>query len=148
MKIETFKKRFGDNALQIPKGFDGIDSKMMKAKNGKMYMIHFNSKGLPIAKEIKLKNVDILESFRDRFEFTNNDLKWKNHMDRQKIPAKDSKTIHEKWFSHRDDLTGEHKWGDAGQIICALLFFGVWAIDSFYLRYTTQLNGSPLPVRV
>ena len=51
-----------------------------------------------------------------------------------------SKTAREKWLNHRDDLTGEHAWGDAGQLLFALLFFGVWIADSFFLRYTTQLN--------
>jgi protein-S-isoprenylcysteine O-methyltransferase Ste14 len=49
-------------------------------------------------------------------------------------------TAHEKWLDQRDDLTGEHACGDAGQILFALLFFGVWIADSYFLRYTTQLN--------
>ncbi len=53
---------------------------------------------------------------------------------------RDSKTTREKWFEQRDDLTGEHALGDAGQIIFALLFFGIWIADSFFLKYTTQLN--------
>jgi hypothetical protein len=32
------------------------------------------------------------------------------------------KTTRENWFEQRDDLTGEHPFGDAGQIIFALLF--------------------------
>ena len=56
------------------------------------------------------------------------------------------KNIWDKLFHHRDDLTGEHNFGDAGQIICALLFFGVWITDSFSLRYTTQLNELVLPL--
>jgi protein-S-isoprenylcysteine O-methyltransferase Ste14 len=51
-----------------------------------------------------------------------------------------SKTTLEKWFEQRDDLTGEHALGDAGQIIFALLFFGIWIADSFFLKYTTQLD--------
>jgi len=51
-----------------------------------------------------------------------------------------SKTTREKWFEQRDDLTGEHALGDAGQIIFALVFFGIWTADSFFLKYTTQLN--------
>lgn len=51
-----------------------------------------------------------------------------------------SKTAFDKWFKHRDDLTGEHPVGDAGQIIFAVVFFGVWIADSFFLKYTTQLN--------
>ena len=53
---------------------------------------------------------------------------------------KESKTTREKWFEQRDDLTGEHTFGDAGQVIFALLFLGIWIADSFFLKYTTQLN--------
>lgn len=48
----------------------------------------------------------------------------------------------------RDDLVGEHPWGDAGQLILAALFFVVWIGDSL-LGYTTFLNGvAPLFVRI
>lgn len=67
-------------------------------------------------------------------------------MDNQLIPSENQKRFWDKWFHHRDDLTGEHAWGDAGQIICALLFFGVWITDSFFLRYTTQLNDVVPPL--
>ena len=53
---------------------------------------------------------------------------------------KEPKTARKKWFEQRDDLTGEHALGDAGQIIFALLFFGIWIADSFFLKYTTPLN--------
>ena len=53
---------------------------------------------------------------------------------------KEPKTRREKWFEQRDDLTGEYALGDAGQIVFALTFFGVWIADSFSLKYTTQLN--------
>ena len=46
----------------------------------------------------------------------------------------------DKWTGKREDLTGEHAWGDLGQMIFAILFFGVWITDSFFLKYTTQLN--------
>ncbi|MEJ2628820.1 MAG: isoprenylcysteine carboxylmethyltransferase family protein [bacterium] len=45
----------------------------------------------------------------------------------------------ERW-GERNDLTGEHAIGDAGQLFFAILFFGVWIPDSFFLNYTTQLN--------
>lgn len=61
-------------------------------------------------------------------------------MDNQKKPLENKKSVTEKWLHHRDDLTGEHGWGDAGQIIFAFLFFGVWIADSFFLRYSAQLN--------
>ena len=41
---------------------------------------------------------------------------------------------------HRESLTGEHPWGDAGQIVLAVLFFVVWILDSFVCRITTFLN--------
>jgi protein-S-isoprenylcysteine O-methyltransferase Ste14 len=41
---------------------------------------------------------------------------------------------------HRDDLTGEHKLGDAGQLIIAFLFLVVWILDSFFFKYTAFLN--------
>lgn len=50
---------------------------------------------------------------------------------------------------HRDDLTGEHKLGDAGQLIIAILFLVVWVLDSFVLKYTTFLiKYIPLPVQI
>jgi protein-S-isoprenylcysteine O-methyltransferase Ste14 len=49
----------------------------------------------------------------------------------------------------REQLTGEHRLGDAGQIILACLFAVVWAADSLVLRWTTVLNAHvPLVVRV
>ena len=56
------------------------------------------------------------------------------------------RTTRERWFEHRDDLTGEHSYGDAGQLVFALLFFVVWAGDSFFLKYTTLLNGMVPPL--
>ncbi len=50
------------------------------------------------------------------------------------------KSRHEKRWGERDDLTGEHGIGDAGQLFFAVIFFGVWIADSFFLNYTTQLN--------
>jgi len=41
----------------------------------------------------------------------------------------------------RDDLTGEHSFGDAGQIILACLFTAIWIADSFFFEYTTILNN-------
>ena len=41
---------------------------------------------------------------------------------------------------NRDDLTGEHSIGDAGQAILACLFFILWIADSFFFQYTTFLN--------
>lgn len=46
-------------------------------------------------------------------------------------------------------LTGEHRLGDAGQIVLFVAFLAVWVADTFFLRYTTFLNGHlPLVVRI
>ena len=37
-------------------------------------------------------------------------------------------------------LTGEHRWGDRGQLILFVLFLGVWISDSFFLEFSTFLN--------
>jgi protein-S-isoprenylcysteine O-methyltransferase Ste14 len=37
----------------------------------------------------------------------------------------------------RNDLTGEHKFSDRGQIIFACLFASIWVSDSFFLNYST-----------
>jgi protein-S-isoprenylcysteine O-methyltransferase Ste14 len=44
----------------------------------------------------------------------------------------------------REDLTGEHRLGDAGQIILAILFFSIWIIDTFFLHFST-INSPILP---
>lgn len=56
------------------------------------------------------------------------------------------KSTREKWMEERDDLTGEHAFGDGGQVLFALLFFGVWIIDVYVLKYTTQLNDVVSPL--
>ena len=38
---------------------------------------------------------------------------------------------------NREDLCDEHPSGDVGQIIFGLLFFAVWALDSFVFKLTT-----------
>jgi protein-S-isoprenylcysteine O-methyltransferase Ste14 len=54
----------------------------------------------------------------------------------------------ERW-QRRDDLIGEHRLGDAGQLILACLFFTIWVADTFFLNYTTWLNDHiPLAVRL
>lgn len=37
---------------------------------------------------------------------------------------------------HREDLAGEHPFGDTGQLILLIIFLVVWVIDSFILRYS------------
>lgn len=38
---------------------------------------------------------------------------------------------------NRDDLAGEHRFGDAGQLILLAVFLMTWFIDSFLLHYST-----------
>jgi len=45
-----------------------------------------------------------------------------------------------KALQQRDDLTGEHAVGDAGQMIIASLFVAIWISDVFFFKYTTFLN--------
>ncbi len=59
-----------------------------------------------------------------------------------------------KIFSHdhhegRDDLAGEHPFGDAGQIIGFIVFLLIWAADSFFLNISTTLSEAvPVPIRL
>jgi len=39
-------------------------------------------------------------------------------------------------------LSGEHRWGDAGQLIFFLIFLGIWITDSFVFHYSTFLQES------
>ena len=52
-------------------------------------------------------------------------------MDEQKL----SRKSHE----GRDDLTGEHKIGDAGQVVLFVLFFIVWIVDCFFYEFSKIL---------
>ena len=45
-----------------------------------------------------------------------------------------------KALQQRDDLTGEHTIGDAGQMIIACLFAAIWISDAFFFKCTTFLN--------
>jgi len=49
----------------------------------------------------------------------------------------------------REDLIGEHKWGDAGQVILILFFLAAWICDSFFLHYSDFLSKYiPLYIRI
>jgi protein-S-isoprenylcysteine O-methyltransferase Ste14 len=43
---------------------------------------------------------------------------------------------------HRDrnDLAGEYRFGDAGQMILAIFFLVTWITDSFFFHYSTFVN--------
>ena len=54
-----------------------------------------------------------------------------------------------KRYHDREDLIGEHRLGDAGQLIFFFIFTGVWIVDSFFLRYSTFLaEYIPLYLRI
>jgi protein-S-isoprenylcysteine O-methyltransferase Ste14 len=56
---------------------------------------------------------------------------------------------HKEGQRHRDDLTGEHAIGDAGQLILAVLFLVTWIADTFFFRFTVFLNQYvPLGIRI
>jgi protein-S-isoprenylcysteine O-methyltransferase Ste14 len=38
-----------------------------------------------------------------------------------------------------EHLTGEHRFGDAGQVILAVIFLVLWAGDSFWWRWSTSI---------
>jgi protein-S-isoprenylcysteine O-methyltransferase Ste14 len=38
-------------------------------------------------------------------------------------------------------LTGEHRWGDTGQLVLLVFFLGIWITDSFIYNYSTFLLG-------
>ena len=49
----------------------------------------------------------------------------------------------------REDLCEEHPRGDLGQIVLGIIFFAVWALDSFVFKLTTfPAAHTPLYVRV
>ena len=49
----------------------------------------------------------------------------------------------------RDDASGEHPYGDLGQIICLAAFLALWILDVFVLRVSTLLaQFIPLSVRL
>jgi len=42
---------------------------------------------------------------------------------------------------HKDHLTGEHRLGDLGQLLFAVLFAAAWVGDTFFLRLTIVFPG-------
>jgi protein-S-isoprenylcysteine O-methyltransferase Ste14 len=49
---------------------------------------------------------------------------------------------HRKRHKGRPDLSGEHIWGDIGQMILFILFFTIWIADSFVLKISTMPGDS------
>lgn len=46
---------------------------------------------------------------------------------------------HHRKHKGRNDLIGEHRWGDLLQLVLLFLFLTIWIADSFFLHWTTQL---------
>ncbi len=62
--------------------------------------------------------------------------------------ASDEK-LDRKGHEGREDLIGEHRWGDAGQMILLIVFLILWVVDSFVMHYSTFLTAYiPLYVRL
>ena len=54
---------------------------------------------------------------------------------------------HEKRHPGRDDLTGEHIWGDAGQLVLFVLFMVLWVADMFFLKSSEAIRNA-MPVAI
>jgi len=50
----------------------------------------------------------------------------------------EEKALSRKPHEGRKDLTGEHKIGDAGQLILFIIFFIIWIIDCFFFDFSTK----------
>ena len=49
----------------------------------------------------------------------------------------------------REDLAGEHRIGDLGQLILLLIFLGIWITDTFFLKFSVILaNPISLIIRI
>jgi len=44
-----------------------------------------------------------------------------------------------KGHSNHPHLTGEHRWGDTGQLILFFMYLGIWITDSFIFHYSDFL---------
>ena len=55
----------------------------------------------------------------------------------------------DKYFGQREDLAGEHSFGDAGQGLLFIIFLVVWITDSFVFHYSSFPNDHiPLAVQL
>jgi protein-S-isoprenylcysteine O-methyltransferase Ste14 len=66
---------------------------------------------------------------------------WVNLYNLPMAPEMNCEEIQKKAHKHREDLTGEHPFGDAGQVLLACLFAATWIADTFFFKYTNFLNG-------
>ena len=54
-----------------------------------------------------------------------------------------------KKHEERPDLTGEHPFGDLGQLIFLILFLGVWVADIFFFKISeSQYLNFPIAIRI
>jgi protein-S-isoprenylcysteine O-methyltransferase Ste14 len=58
------------------------------------------------------------------------------------LSLEDKSHHHHGRHANRPDLTGEHKYGDTGQLVIAIIFLTIWIPDSFILKYSTFLNNN------
>jgi len=45
-----------------------------------------------------------------------------------------------KRHKNREDLAGEHKWGDMGQLVLLLMFISAIIVDLYFLEFSAGLN--------
>jgi len=63
--------------------------------------------------------------------------------------SKQEKIFDRERLASRDDLIGEHKIGDMGQLILLLIFVCVWMTDTFFLKFSIILaNITSLTIRI
>ncbi|MBN1265072.1 MAG: isoprenylcysteine carboxylmethyltransferase family protein [Anaerolineales bacterium] len=61
----------------------------------------------------------------------------------------EKRNLDSKIHMKREDLAGENKLGDAGQLILFLIFLAVWIIDSFILKFSiVAVNPNLLLIRI
>ena len=61
----------------------------------------------------------------------------------------DDKKLKKKLHENKDDLAGEHRLGDIGQMILLIIFLIVWIIDSFFIKYSTIISDNiPVYIRI
>lgn len=60
-----------------------------------------------------------------------------------------AENLEKKGHEGRNDLIGEHKWGDLGQMILLVIFLVNWVLDSFILHYSTGFSDYvPIYIRL
>ena len=61
----------------------------------------------------------------------------------------DENNLKRKMHENREDLIGEHKFGDTGQIVLFFLFFIIWIVDCFVFQFSVILfHTIPLIIKL